>query len=113
MRGVDSRHYPWGPWFDASLCSTRESHPARPCNRPVGLFPSDVSPYGVHDAAGGVQEWCQDWTDEESGLRRQRGGAWILDRRYSRLANRRSNFAWTAELSSGFRVVRPLPEAGA
>ena len=112
-RGVDARHYPWGPWFDPSLCSTRESHPARPCNRPVGLFPADVSPYGVHDAAGGVQEWCQDWTDEESGLRRQRGGAWILDRRYCRLANRRSNFAWTAELSSGFRVVRPLPGHGA
>ncbi len=111
MRGVDARHYPWGNWFDPSLCSARESHPARPCNRPVGLFPMDVSPYGAHDASGGVQEWCKDWTDEESGLRRQRGGAWILDRRYCRLANRRSNFAWTAELSSGFRVVRPIPEA--
>ncbi len=109
MRGVDARHYPWGNWFDPSLCSMRESRPARPLNRPVGLFPMDRSPFGVHDGAGGVQEWCRDRTDQDPDLRRQRGGAWILDRRYCRLANRRSNFAWTAELSSGFRVTRPLP----
>ena len=110
MRGADARHHPWGDWFDASLCSMRDTHPTRPCNRPAGLFPMDVSPYGVHDAAGGVQEWCHDRSDRESGLRRQRGGAWCFDRRYSRLANRRSNFAWNAELSSGFRLCRRLPD---
>ena len=109
MRGVDARHHPWGNWFDPSLCSMRESNPVRPINRPVGLFPADRSPFGVHDGAGGVQEWCRDRINDDPDLRRQRGGAWILDRRYSRLANRRANFAWTAELSSGFRVVRPLP----
>jgi eukaryotic-like serine/threonine-protein kinase len=109
MRGVDARYHPWGDWFDPSLCSMRESHPVRPLNRPVGLFPADCSPFGVHEGAGGVQEWCRDRSNEDPGLRRQRGGAWILDKRYCRLANRRANFAWTAELSSGFRVVRPMP----
>ena len=108
-RGVDARFYPWGDWFDPSLCSMRESCAGSPRNRPVGAFPDDVSPYGVADMAGGVQEWSRDWFDEGAGQRSQRGGAWLLGRRFCRLANRRGRFPWTADLTSGFRLVRNMP----
>jgi eukaryotic-like serine/threonine-protein kinase len=105
-RGVDGRFHPWGDWFDPSLCSMRESGPGRPCNRPVGLFSEDASPYRVADLSGGVQEWCQDWYDSEAGLRALRGGAWLLDRRFCRLANRQGVSPWSKGMTTGFRLVR-------
>lgn len=105
-RGVDGRFFPWGDWFDPSLCSMRESSAGRPCNRPVGLFYEDVSPYRAADLAGGVQEWCRDWYDAEAGLRALRGGAWLLDRRFCRLANRQGESPWSKLMTTGIRLVR-------
>lgn len=50
---------------------------------PVGAFPADVSPYGVVDLAGSVQEWILDAEDEKSTMparrrsRLTRGGNWF------------------------------------
>jgi formylglycine-generating enzyme required for sulfatase activity len=54
-RGDDGRPYPWGEVFDPSLTNTFESG-----NRdalPVASLPGDVSPFGVMDMGGNVQEW--------------------------------------------------------
>ncbi len=112
-RGVDGRFYPWGRWFDASLCSMQDSQPGPPLHRAVGSFPADTSPYGVTDLAGGVQEWCNGWFDEEAGQRPLRGGAWVLPRRHCRVAHRQGDFPWTAERSTGFRVVMEMPRSPA
>jgi formylglycine-generating enzyme required for sulfatase activity len=59
-RGTDQRRYPWG---DSSPdCGKAEylGCRGRPI-KPVGSHPSGVSPYGVHDMAGNVMEWCSDW----------------------------------------------------
>lgn len=112
-RGVDGRFYPWGRWFDASLCCMQDSQPGPPLHRAVGSFPADTSPYGVSDLAGGVQEWCDGWFDEEAGQRPLRGGAWVLPSRHSRLAHRQGAFPWSAERATGFRIVMELPPAPA
>ena len=65
-RGVDGRVFPWGDHFDATFCKMRLSRPEMPQPEPVGVFPTDLSVYGVRDLAGGVQDWCRDdeWSRE-------------------------------------------------
>jgi formylglycine-generating enzyme required for sulfatase activity len=57
-RSTDGRRWPWG---DAPANWSRP-RAARQID-PVMSFPEDVSPYGVYDLAGNVQEWTKDWYD--------------------------------------------------
>lgn len=77
-RGTDGRRHPWGDEFDATFCSMATSTREAAALRPVASFPADESPYGVHDLAGGVREWCRPDVDVESGTAVCRGGAWYL-----------------------------------
>jgi formylglycine-generating enzyme required for sulfatase activity len=58
-RGDDRRPFPWGEYFDASLTNTLEAE--RFDTVDVGSLPGDVSPFGVLDMAGNVQEWTASW----------------------------------------------------
>lgn len=71
-RGVDGRVWPWGNKWDGTECNWGKG-PKVAGNAdiwrgrgtaPVGSFPHGVSPYGVHDMAGNVAEWCGDWFGE-------------------------------------------------
>ncbi len=42
---------------------------------PAGSRALNVSPFGVHDLAGNVSEWCADQVDVGSGSRACRGGS--------------------------------------
>jgi formylglycine-generating enzyme required for sulfatase activity len=57
-RGTDGRKYPWGDKWDASKSNTYEASLRNPAA--VGQY-DDVSPYGVHDMLGNVQEWTGSW----------------------------------------------------
>lgn len=54
-RGDDRRPFPWGEQFDAGLANTLEHELGTTCE--AGKPAGDLSPFGVADMAGNVQEW--------------------------------------------------------
>ena len=94
-RGADRRYFPWGNTFDPIFCKMYDSRSDMAQPEPVGVFESDVSPFGIHDMAGGIREWGADVYgvegEEEPGAANQRvvrGGAWALTEHFVRAASR-------------------------
>jgi len=107
-RGPEGFLYPWGNEWIEGICNTLESGLNQPS--PVGLFPESKSkPFGLHDMAGNVFEYCFNYYDPSDAISRvAKGGAWLrpkedtrADGRFWYSANVRSNYV-------GFRVVRSL-----
>lgn len=106
-RGEDGRQYPWGEEFDMDRCNSSESRMEQPT--PVTLYPNGVSPYGCHDMAGNVFEWCDDWYDKNAGERVIRGGSWFYDRSFQCLSSRLGHVAAYRNYLIGFRLVLDMP----
>jgi len=128
-RGVDGRFFPWGDRFDATFCLMRHSRAWLQQPEPVGTFPTDESPYGVRDMAGGMREWIADIHSErsaaeladlpeppegaeraEGGMCVIRSGAWNAPREFSRCASRNRTYALVHGTATTLRVVKSLPE---
>jgi formylglycine-generating enzyme required for sulfatase activity len=58
-RGPNGFRYPWGDKWEAGKSNTYESGLREPTA--IGEYPGDVSPFGVHDMLGNVQEWTDSW----------------------------------------------------
>lgn len=56
--GGDGRQFPWGETFRPCLANTVESGPLT--TTPVGVHPGGISPFGLLDASGNVEEWVAD-----------------------------------------------------
>jgi formylglycine-generating enzyme required for sulfatase activity len=54
-RGPNANRYPWGNDWASSKTNTADAGSRHPVA--VGEFAEDVSPFGVHDMFGNVQEW--------------------------------------------------------
>jgi eukaryotic-like serine/threonine-protein kinase len=129
-RGTDGRVHPWGNHFDPTFCLMQGSRPFLAQSEPVGTFPTDCSPYGVRDMAGGVREWMGDihgertWAEltsepepapsterSASPERVIRSGNWVSMAEYCRTASRSRFFALMRGAGVGFRVARSLHRA--
>jgi formylglycine-generating enzyme required for sulfatase activity len=70
-----TRYYVFGneirPKWIKSCFSRRRAGP-----EPGLRFARDESLFGVHDMAGSVAEWCDEWYDPERRYRRVAGGSW-------------------------------------
>jgi serine/threonine-protein kinase len=126
-RGADGRFYPWGDRFDATFALVRGSRAFATQPEPIGTFPRDVSPYGIHDMAGGMREWVGDIFGEksaaelesepipaadvargESGWRQVRSGAWMADHKWARSASRGGLYPLNRGPGLGFRCAKAL-----
>ncbi len=105
-RGPDGRPLPWGDHFDVTFCCVRGSVPGNPYPQPVGRFPTDTSPYGVRDMAGGIRDWVDAWF--EPGHKTVRGGAYSLYPFFARAAGRWGHSQRATVPNIGFRLVKDL-----
>ena len=121
-RGTDGRIWPWGNQPpDDKRCNFRDSKIGD--TTPVDRYPSGASPYGVLDMAGNVWEWTsslfKDYpyraddgrekeTEDGTGRRVLRGGAYYFSPEGVRCAYRNGRTAWRGNGSDGFRLATGL-----
>ena len=71
---------------------------------PVGQFKPNV--FGLHDLAGNLLEWCEEWHDATHRGRVARGGAWLSGDARTLAATHRAEIPSRAGLDvTGFRCV--------
>ena len=134
--GLSGKRFPWGDTISHSQANYRANsgrnydlsgsvnnhHPTyatelMPYTSPVGAFAANG--YGLYDMVGNVWEWCWDWYGTDavdsqanprgvaSGTYRAcRGGNWISDADYCRVAGRGKYYPSYSGYRVGFRVVR-------
>ncbi len=113
-RGVDGRRYPWGDRFESIFCKMMHSRPGPAVPEPVGTFPSDESPYGVRDMAGGIADWCTPIAAEGNKIAAtvmmmaSRGGAWCDSDTDCAVTARRRVPIEQRSIRLGVRLVRDL-----
>jgi formylglycine-generating enzyme required for sulfatase activity len=118
-RGTGQLRYPWGN--SEPNCNVANYNDCYGMTRPVGSYPSGISPYGVYDMGGNVWEWCSDWysatyyaespynnpTGPASGDDRvKRGGSWNNNALKTRCASRYYTPPSGGGSKLGFRICR-------
>ncbi len=116
--GTTTQYY-WGNKVDGSYCWFAENS----FNKTHTVGTKKPNPWGLHDMAGNIWEWCSDWYDEEyyskspqsdpkgpaSGEERVlRGGSWYFDRVFMRATVRGRVMPGNRGSSSGFRCARDV-----
>jgi formylglycine-generating enzyme required for sulfatase activity len=120
-RGVKGKSYPWGNDWANGKANTLESGVKQ--TAPVGSFKEDVSEYGVHDLAGNVSEWVEEWFapypgnpmtnyEERNKYRVLRGGSWDYAHSIANGYHRQYALPQSQMTAIGFRCVKAADEAG-
>jgi formylglycine-generating enzyme required for sulfatase activity len=97
-RGADGREFPWGDFEPGHANIDETSGHDGPHylaqTSAAGIYPQGASPWGCHDMAGNVWEWClnkyeksSDTDPGEDAWRVVRGGSWVGYRHYARCAS--------------------------
>jgi len=107
-RGTDGRTYPWGDEFDKNKCNCYELGIGG--TTPVTRYADGKSPFGCHDMAGNVFDWCASWYDNSKESRVLRGGSWVHGPNDLRCAARRLRFyPRNSDQVVGFRCAQDAP----
>jgi formylglycine-generating enzyme len=120
-RGPKGKPYPWGNDWANSKANTSESGLKQ--TTPLGSFKEDVSEYGVHDLAGNVSEWVEEWFapyqgnpmtsyEERNKYRVLRGGSWDYAHSIANGYHRQYALPQSQMTAIGFRCAKAADEAG-
>ncbi|HID54752.1 MAG TPA: hypothetical protein EYP41_22285 [Anaerolineae bacterium] len=116
--GPENFTWPWGNRFDPALSAA-----GSPDTQPVDAFPDGVSPFGIFNMAGSVNEWVQDTYDpnfyanspaenplnEAPGNRIYRGGSFANENGAFYTTSRRYNKSIsTFDVDLGFRCAQDV-----
>lgn len=115
-RGANGSIYPWGNVWLPGKANTWESGLRETV--PFGVFEGDVSPYGVHDLAGNVSEWVDDWFAPYPGnpivnyearqkYKVLRGGSWDYFQSIASGYHRQYALPTSQMTAIGFRCAKP------
>lgn len=80
MRGIDGRLWPWGNSPRVHKANLGGGEDGYEATAPVGSFPLDRSPFGVHDGFGNLMEWVTDWYEERATFPHEAQAATFADR---------------------------------
>lgn len=136
--GPDPRTYPWGDAMDMkapqanfrdvstnkhsgevldTLSKQSLGNDHFPLAAPVGSFKAGASPFGIHDLAGNVAEWCAgEWPREGTAGRGEvpqrpvRGGSWDDGEPYLHVTARFHRRSDEHNRAVGFRTVLSLSD---
>lgn len=118
-RGTDGRNYPWGDSWDPSKSNCNEAGIRNTVE--VGRYRFDVSPFGVYDMMGNVQEWTGEMLRpypaspaRNDDVFRQpyvavRGGSYAMKGGSMKIWTRSGYFA-KSQYGIGFRCARDATE---
>ena len=110
-RGADGRAYPHGDQLaqdDINIDETYEREPLGFGPDEVGAHPASLSPFGLADMAGNVNEMTLPMTGELGSLV-QRGGSWYFNSASALAANRASGEPTQRGAELGVRLCAPAP----
>ena len=97
--------YPWGTTSISGINANYTTPGGR--TTAVGSFPAGVNPYGLHDMAGNVWEWCADFYSTVGGPRVLRGGSWgYFSSSYQQVSYRNGAGVDLRDVTTGLRLVR-------
>ncbi len=105
-RHTDGREWSWGNEWEEGIINSEEAGVNR--TSAVGAFPRGAAFCGALDMCGNVWEWTTSFWDEDRDSYVLRGGSWVYDREYARVASRnRLNPNFSGNYS-GYRLVSPV-----
>ena len=123
-RGPSGNSYPWGEASPKGRASYNRKWKGIYTMTNVGSYPNGVSLYGVHDMAGNVWEWVDDWYNRtyytygkksnpkgylEGEFKSLRGGSWVNFPDSLRSAFRRWSRPDVRFNDTGFRCAKSAP----
>lgn len=112
--GPEMRPYPYGFKRDSSLCNFDKTNLGGPMDKlkdlraPLSTFPECMSPFGVHNMVGNVDEWVEREGVAPPNRSALRGGWWLPGRNRCRAATLAHGEEYSGK-QVGFRCCKDAP----